>query len=58
MRVSDLFEAPTAEDLQYIPYMRCLRCHSKTWSLCVIGPNDEIVICNFCVGIDELLNVH
>lgn len=58
MRVSDLFEQPTDRDLIKIRYMRCLRCHSKTWDLCVIGPNYEVVICNFCVGIDELLNVH
>lgn len=57
-RVVDLFEAPTKEDLEHMYYLRCLRCFSKSWDLCVIGPNDEIVICNFCVGIDELLNVH
>jgi hypothetical protein len=56
--VSDLFDRPTAMDLARIGYMRCLRCFSKKWDLCVIGPNDEVVICNFCIGIDELLNVH
>jgi hypothetical protein len=58
MMVSDLFEKPTDKDLLCVPFLRCLRCYSKMWSLCVFGPNYEIVICNYCIGIDELLNVH
>jgi len=36
----------------------CLRCGCKPWELCVLGPNHEIVMCDYCVEVDPCLNVH
>jgi hypothetical protein len=58
MRVSDLLGTPTEEDMKYIGYLRCLGCNTKNWDLVCIGPNDEVVVCNYCNWIDDCLLVH